>query len=125
MRGAEASTHRRPCNLVIDQFVTIWHFVCTGPVNCVYPGHDDRRVNEVCLGTTSLPPLPDVSLRRPLANRVPFGFFLLGFHFPSFLHRCRAFGYFTKGSFHAQLFHPPGFEIVTDPRRDEAQTGRE
>lgn len=45
--------HARPCNLVIDQFVAIWHFVCTGPVNCVYPGCDDRRVNEVCLGTTS------------------------------------------------------------------------
>lgn len=49
--------HRRPCNLVIDQFVTIWHFVCTGPVNCVYPGHDDRRVNQVCLGTKPPPPV--------------------------------------------------------------------
>lgn len=26
------------CNLVIDQFVTIWRFVCIGPVNAVYPG---------------------------------------------------------------------------------------
>lgn len=35
------------CNLVIDQFVTIWRFVCADPVNGVYPGPDDRRVNAV------------------------------------------------------------------------------
>lgn len=70
--------HRRPCNLVIDQFVTIWHFVCTGPVNCVYPGHDDRRVNQVCLGTTlplpsgCVPSTPKSVCPCPFSTRVLF-----------------------------------------------------
>lgn len=52
----------------------------------------------------------------PFSNRVPSGF-----HFPSFLHRCRAFGYFTKGSFHAQLFHLSRWNCY--PIRDETRRG--
>ena len=35
-RLGEAYTGR-PCNLVIDQFVTIWHFVCIGPGKLCLP----------------------------------------------------------------------------------------
>lgn len=79
-REAGRGIHGRPCNLVIDQFVTIWHFVCTGPVNRVYPGHDDRRVNEVCLGTSPC--------GRSLSHHAPFLLFLsfVSF-FPPFIRR--------------------------------------
>lgn len=62
--------HGRPCNLVIDQFVTIWRFVCTGPVNCVYSGPDDRRVSAVCLGAarSAQPSSPRVAVFCHLAR---------------------------------------------------------
>lgn len=74
--------HRRPCNLVIDQFVTIWHFVCTGPVNCVYPGHDDRRVNRVCLGTINLTSCPPSGCPFDTKECCPCPFSILVLFFP-------------------------------------------
>lgn len=56
------------CNLVIDQFVTIWRFVCAGPVNAVYPGSrwwtskrglfGDRRERAPTRGPYHLPSSP-------------------------------------------------------------------
>lgn len=37
-RGGRWNGTGTACNLVIDQFVTIWRFVCAGPVNAVYLG---------------------------------------------------------------------------------------